>query len=868
MILEEYYKRFLFPSLIVNGAKIMSMEIDKFKFIDSLNFLPMSLAALGKSFGITELKKGFFPHFFNTEDNQDYQGPIPAQEFFDPDGMSAKRREEFLRWYQVQVAAGENYDFQEQLLSYCQSDVQLLRLSCESFMTEFEEIVGANPMESRITIASACNMAFRMNWMAENKIAVEPFHGWRPKHVHSKVSIEWLLYCERQLQQRTDSRSVSATPYIQHAGNAGEKRLTRGREVFLVDGYEERTETVYEFQGCFYHGCPSCFPNRNQVHVRHEPLTMKDVWERTRDKIDRLKAHGFTVKEMWECEWRRLKEEDEQVKAFTDSLEIIPALDPREGFFGGRTNATCLARKAEPDEQILYDDIMSLYPFINKNSEYPVGHPTFIDHPNTTDITKFFGLAKVKVLPPKGLYHPVLPSRHGDKLTFPLCRTCLQQEQPKSMHERIWSCAHTREERALTGTWCTPELLKALQKGYEILYIYEVWHFRQRSTNLFTQYINTFLKLKVEASGWPSHVGDDPAKRQRFIDQFLMKEGIALDPDKIEKNEGKRALAKLMLNSFWGKFGQRPNMTKCAQFSSASEFFNFLNDDSAVVSHLQLINEDIIEAFFNNKKSCDEAQVNVNIFVACFTTCMARLELYSALDLLKERALYFDTDSVVYTWKEGQPMVPRGNFLGNFEPELQEGDDIREFVSAGPKNYAYTTRQGKQVCKVRGFTLNTRGAAVLHFDSMKTVIADVVSKENVDSSLVLHNPHKLVRNKALKKIQTVEQSKKYRLVFDKRVLDAETYLSYPYGYDKKETPTVSHETGLDVGEGSEWENPFACHEAESAIELYKIHIQTRKDLIQKLKTFRNKVLRCSCTSQSPDNCPAQLLVQLYKREVE
>lgn len=201
MIIEEYYKRFLFPSLIVNGAKILSMEIDKFKFIDSLSFLPMSLAAMGKSFGITELKKGFFPHFFNTEANQNYQGVLPSEQFFDPDGMGEKRCQEFLQWYQVQTANDESYHFQEQLLTYCQSDVQLLRLSCESFMTEFEEIVGANPMESRITIASACNMAYRMNWMPENKIAVEPFHGWRPKHVHSKVSIEWLLHCERQLQQ-------------------------------------------------------------------------------------------------------------------------------------------------------------------------------------------------------------------------------------------------------------------------------------------------------------------------------------------------------------------------------------------------------------------------------------------------------------------------------------------------------------------------------------------------------------------------------------------------------------------------------------------------------------------------------------------
>ena len=39
-----------------------------------------------------------------------------------------------------------------------------------------------------------------------------------------------------------------------------------------------------------------------------------------------------------------------------------------------------------------------------------------------------------------------------------------------------------------------------------------------------------------------------------------MKENINLDETKIEKNPGLRSLAKLCLNSFWGKFGQRENM--------------------------------------------------------------------------------------------------------------------------------------------------------------------------------------------------------------------------------------------------------------------------------------------------------------------
>ena len=64
---EHLYKKLLLPKLTLNGAKIMSMELEEaeIKFCESLNFLPMPLKALPKTFGLTELKKGYFPHFFN-----------------------------------------------------------------------------------------------------------------------------------------------------------------------------------------------------------------------------------------------------------------------------------------------------------------------------------------------------------------------------------------------------------------------------------------------------------------------------------------------------------------------------------------------------------------------------------------------------------------------------------------------------------------------------------------------------------------------------------------------------------------------------------------------------------------------------------
>ena len=95
--------------------------------------------------------------------------------------------------------------------------------------------------------------------------------------------------------------------------------------------------------------------------------------------------------------------------------------------------------------------------------------------------------------------------------------------------------------------------MKAIEKGYEVLEIHEVWHWEKTTNQLFSPYVNLFLKIKQEASGYPKHCVTDEQK-QRYIDQYYEHEGIRLDPNKIEYNPGLRFLAKLMLNSLWGTY--------------------------------------------------------------------------------------------------------------------------------------------------------------------------------------------------------------------------------------------------------------------------------------------------------------------------
>jgi len=122
----------------------------------------------------------------------------------------------------------------------------------------------------------------------------------------------------------------------------------------------------------------------------------------------------------------------------------------------------------------------------------------------------------------------------------------------------------------------------AVSKGYKILEIHEVYEYEVTQYDattgeggLFVEYIDTFLRLKAEVSGYPSWVRS-LADEDRYIEEFRQSEGHPLDRDKIEHNASKRALAKLCRNSMWGKFGENPRKTQTLLISEPRELYKFL----------------------------------------------------------------------------------------------------------------------------------------------------------------------------------------------------------------------------------------------------------------------------------------------------
>ena len=87
-----------------------------------------------------------------------------------------------------------------------------------------------------------------------------------------------------------------------------------------------------------------------------------------------------------------------------------------------------------------------------------------------------------------------------------------------------------------------------MEIGYKIMKIHEVWHFPkdQRKESLSAPYVNSWLKYKTEASGWPKHC-DTQEQKEQYVEDFEAKQGIKLE--NIQKNPGRKQVAKSMLNS-------------------------------------------------------------------------------------------------------------------------------------------------------------------------------------------------------------------------------------------------------------------------------------------------------------------------------
>lgn len=213
--------------------------------------------------------------------------------------------------------------------------------------------------------------------------------------------------------------------------------------------------------------------------------------------------------------------------------------------------------------------------------------------------------------------------------------------------------------------------------------------------------------------------------------------------------------------------------------SEADVFFRILCHPTKIPDNFHIVSKDTIQLEWNETLFSHPSKKTKNIFLASFTTMWARLKLYSVLDVLGDRVLYFNTDSVIFKTDKSDDLsyLPIDNYLGEMTNEIKPEDGhIIEFVSGGLKNYAYRTLSGKEECKVRVFILNWINSRLINSEAIK----DIICTAN-DKQIEIHNPCKISRDKRKRKLLNRKENKNYQMVYTKPRLFSNLD-SLPFGF--------------------------------------------------------------------------------------
>ncbi|XP_032686577.1 uncharacterized protein LOC116851356 [Odontomachus brunneus] len=454
---------------------------------------------------------------------------------------------------------------------------------------------------------------------------------------------------------------------IIHAARGREQRLLEGP---LVNGYYEtenlRQRHVLQFHGCFWHGCPKCFRvNRNRP------------------------------------------------------LSTVSCEDTIEARYERTLAMTCRFKKRGRELFRCHPDI-----YVGEERCALIGAgPDF-------NFDAVEGLIRCRVLAPRDLFHPILPYRVNGKLLFALCRSCCKTFSQTA-------CTHDDPvDREFEGAWVSCELRKAIEKSYRVTSVSEIWSYKitrydpvTRWGGLFAEYINCFLQLKQEASGWPNECANDEGGKERYLREYEKIEGIVLNRSNISPNPGLRSVAKLCLNSFWGKFGQQSSTEIVRTWES---FTALLTSSEHEITDVLPVNDEVIYVSWRSRHT------------------------FSA-DQRRDSRLHHGVSPIKAITNDPDEYKPRtGNFLGDMTDELE---------SHGPSSYQYIETSIKSL--------------LLADEKLKR------GEETGEDKTVIKLRFSAIRRTVFHDIVTRDETKSCIPVLLKRIFNDNGY-SAPYGYVSSE----------------------------------------------------------------------------------
>lgn len=713
--MAQYKKEFSID--VQRGNKILSMDYDELDihFRDSLSFIPSALRSMSDDFGIEELKKGHFPHkvmtvnYLKEAEGSDFimQKPHRSAYDFDPrfGGKGANELYELQQWLDEYYCNGSSiWNVRQEAIVYCISDTVLLGKTLVQFRAQMMEmtlnIPRAEGVEVQafdplvyVTLPSAMMAFYMAQCLPPKTIAV--------------------------IDRGSCLSKRDAESYFLHLESTHGFKLTRLSD---YQAFEQESGFLFMYCDCYDCGCQRCF-RFDQRNIRFN-LTFQQCFHMfLRDK-DVLRFQYAGIVEMWSHEWEQLskdwmKKQEQVDPLFQFKLEAMLPIDPRESYKGGKVEMYKLCHPGD----IQMCDFVSEYPTTLLGESYnfldlegqskvswpmPVGIPKIILNPlNYSFEEKKMGIIKCCVLAPQALYTPFLGLKVQSVLCpgsyevlYGLCRLC--------MEKRCCNCTHEQDEdRCFSGTWTLAEIHRALEIGYKMVSVLEIWEYENQDEELFKGFIVPFMveKIKSKKTGLVDEEGRFTEKGIQIRDYIRELSGTEPYPNDFQDCPARRTVAKLAQNSFTGKWGEKEvhRSSKTYTADQGVESRKMLTDSSVTLVAVEILDEhnDLIMVNYETKPKCSRTARRKNDIIVAHITAYGRIMLSRLEVALGRKMIYEDTDSAFHSYLE-EPIYKHGFRTGDLELEVAKATD---WMCCGRKWYSYLEVSGNVTAKLKGFSL-------------------------------------------------------------------------------------------------------------------------------------------------------------------
>ena len=202
---------------------------------------------------------------------------LPELKYFGIDQMNEDEKKRLMQWYndenQKLILSGEVYDLRNEMKKYCYDDCYVLSTAFshfnesmmnELFRSNMKDIV---PHQFTILANFVTLPQLVIHWyvgtsMPQRTLAVVPHGGYDSGKCSSLKERVSLMYLDKLHEE---AEGVNFIPIrSRYCTRQKQKRVGN----YYLDGFRienNDSRECFEFYGCYYHGCPSYFPDRSKI---------------------------------------------------------------------------------------------------------------------------------------------------------------------------------------------------------------------------------------------------------------------------------------------------------------------------------------------------------------------------------------------------------------------------------------------------------------------------------------------------------------------------------------------------------------------------------------------------------------------------